>query len=355
VRVLILHNAILHNTADEKSAPHERDVLDQVREVEVALAALGCEITIGACTLDLDAVARLVEATAPDLVFNLVESLGGQDRLIPLVPALLEALGVPFTGCSARALFVTTDKVWAKEVLARAGLPTPETFAIFGVPETVRGRVAEAPANGYPAVIVKSLLEHGSLGLDADAVLAPGSDLDEALPRLAPRFGGACLAERYVAGREINVALLEGLEGFEGVAVLAPSEILFEGFAQGQPRIVGYRAKWDAASFEYHATPRRLGLPAPDAALDAELRRLSLRCWDELRLSGWARVDFRVDELGRPFVLEVNANPCLSADAGFRAALDHAAIPFPRAIAGLLEVARRRSPRPTATTPPAAS
>jgi D-alanine-D-alanine ligase len=125
--------------------------------------------------------------------------------------------------------------------------------------------------------------------------------------------------------------------------VLAPAEIIFEGYAENRLRIVGYRAKWDAASFEFNHTPRRFDFPPQEAPLLAELRSLALRCWQLFGLNGYARVDVRVDADGQPWILEINANPCLSPDAGFAAALDASGIPFTDAVARILADARRRT------------
>jgi D-alanine-D-alanine ligase len=101
---------------------------------------------------------------------------------------------------------------------------------------------------------------------------------------------------------------------------LPPAETLFRDYPPGKPRIVDYAAKWDAASFEYNNTLRRFEFPATDAALLARLRAVALACARLFDLHGYARVDVRVDAAGTPWVLEVNANPCLSPDAGFAAA-----------------------------------
>jgi D-alanine-D-alanine ligase len=90
-------------------------------------------------------------------------------------------------------------------------------------------------------------------------------------------------------------------------------------YPEHKPKFVGYRAKWDQSSFEYGSTPRRFDFPSQDAALLTDLRRQSLACWELFGLRGYARVDFRVDVEGKPWVLEVNTNPCLSPDAGFMA------------------------------------
>jgi D-alanine-D-alanine ligase len=107
---------------------------------------------------------------------------------------------------------------------------------------------------------------------------------------------------------------------------------------------VGYRAKWDPQSAEYQATPRRFDLPATDVPLLDEMRRLSRACWGLFGLRGYARIDFRLDAAGRPWILEVNVNPCLSPDAGFAAALEQAGIPYDEAVQRILTAATS-SPR----------
>jgi D-alanine-D-alanine ligase len=121
-----------------------------------------------------------------------------------------------------------------------------------------------------------------------------------------------------VDGREFNLSVLG--RGGAGAEVLPPAEIRFVDFPRGKPRMVGYKAKWDEGSRESCCTPRSFDFPAEDAPLLADLAAAATRCWNLFGLRGHARVDFRVDGAGVPWVLEVNANPCLSSDAGFAAA-----------------------------------
>lgn len=184
--------------------------------------------------------------------------------------------------------------------------------------------------------IVKSVWEHASVGLGDDSVLR-GVTAAEVAARLPEGF----FAERYVEGREFNVALLTGAQGPE---TLPPAEIVFEAYPEGKPRIVGYPAKWDAASFEYAHTVRRFADPAADGPLLAEMTRLARRCWEVFGLGGYARVDFRVDADGRPWILEVNANPCLAPDSGFAAMLAQAGIDYGAAMERIVsEVGGQRS------------
>jgi D-alanine-D-alanine ligase len=330
-------------------------VLVQVEAVAGALVELGHRVERLGCGLDLAALAGTLAARPPDVVFNLAEGLAGHDRLYAVVPSLLDALGVPYTGCPAGAVFLTTHKLLAKERLAANGLPTAAVGArwpppagspaarlvpgTFAVPGTIL-----VPGTFVPGTyIAKPVWEHGSLGMTDDAVM-PATSRDDLMAALRRQAGGgarAWFAERFVEGRELNLSLLDGPSGPE---VLPPAEIDFSHFPAGKPRIVGYAAKWAPGSFEYEHTPRRFDHPAADAPLLARLGALARACWELFELRGYARVDFRVDGRGEPWVLEVNSNPCLSPDAGFAAAVERAGIPYPRAIARIVAASLPAAP-----------
>lgn len=303
----------------------ERDVLAQVEAVESALRSLGCATTVVECDLDLSPLRRAIQNERPDFVFELVESLGGSDRLAPVVAAFLETLRIPTTGSSFAAWSASNDKLRAKRILRDAGLPTPDWW-------TVESFDSDAPAGTVG--IVKSTVEHASLGIDDRSVVVAGTSDLESTEFAADRF-----VEAFIDGREFNLSLLASDDG-QSVEVLPSAEIAFVGFPPGKPRIVGYAAKWDEDSFEYGATPRRFDFPAQDEPLLDELRSLALACWNAFGLGGYARVDFRVDETGRPWILEANANPCLAPDAGFAAALSQAGVPFEEAVWRIVGAAR---------------
>jgi len=315
---------LVHQYVPADAAADERDVLDQVDAIRTALADRGHTVTVLPCTIDLGNMQRKLELLKADCVFNLVETLDNSGRLIHLAPALWEVKGLPFTGSSADALYRTTHKLLSKERMCTAGLPVPAWVAAG---ETHHAQHATPKADW----IVKSVWEHASAGLGDSSILR-GVSAAEA----AGRIPAGCFAERFIDGREFNLAVLAGPNGPD---VLPPAEIVFTGFPAGKPRIVGYQAKWDESSFEYTHTVRRFADPAADGALLAELKRLALRCWEIFGLGGYARVDFRVDADGNPWILEVNSNPCLSPDGGFAAALAQAGIPYTDAITRIVEQA----------------
>lgn len=322
--------AVVHNLVAAQDAPDARDVLVQAETVAEALNRLGHDSRSIDCTLNLEAVRRQLVDSGTDLVFNLVEDLDGHGRLIHLFPFLLDAMGIPYTGAPAEAILLTSNKVMAKERMIGAGLPTPAWCGPWSFSRMVR-----PPRTLEGRWIVKSLWEHASVGLDAGSVVETDAApvLEAEMRKRCPALGGACFAEEFIDGREFNLSLLAGPAGPE---VLPPAEIVFEGYEAGMPRIVDYQAKWDEQSHAYDHTPRRFDFDAADAVLLDRLRELARCCWDAFGLAGYARVDFRVDGAGRPHILEINANPCLSPDAGFAAAVARAGLDIDRAVARIV-------------------
>jgi D-alanine-D-alanine ligase len=314
---------LIHDAHAAEGRIDSSDTLLEAQSIAEALGQLGYDTTTVPVGLDLAAVERAMLDVRPHAVVNLVESLAGRGQLLAAVPALLESLRVPFTGCSANALGVTTDKRLAKGLLARAGLPVPELFG--------------GGAGADVAWIVKAVHEHASLGLDDHSIVRGAKAVETLVEARSSEFGGRWFAERFVPGRELNAAMIAAPEG---PRVLPIAEIRFDDFPADKPAIVGYAAKWHVDSFEYRHTVRSFAVERPLAARVTELAR---ECWTLFALDGYARVDFRVDAAGRPWVLEVNANPCLSPDAGFAAALAEAQIPYVEAIAWLIADARRRA------------
>lgn len=342
--------AIAYNAVTDSCAPDEQDVLVQLRSVAAALGDLNHRAVEVPCTLDLADLKHRIEAIRPDVVFNLVESLGGSGRLIYLVPALLDAMAVPYTGSSAAAIQFTSHKTMAKERMLAAGLPTTAWIGPF--PEElprIENQTAAGlrPATGGTASnsgwIVKSLWEHASVGLDEASfqLCDTIAEARQAMHARAIALGGSCFAESYVDGREFNLSLLAAADG--PPQVLPPAEIRFEGFPEAKPKIIGYRAKWQADSYEYQHTPRRFDFSPQDKTLIERLRGLATDSWRVFGLRGYARVDFRVDAGGQPWILEINANPCLSPDAGFAAALAAAGTDYRAAIGRILNDDRKTS------------
>ena len=309
---------VLHGQVEEGAAADEQDVLVQVGCVSQALARLGYEPVPLVFSLNMDQTAAQLQNLQPAFVFNLVEGIAGRGSLIACAPLLLDALSLPYTGVQAEAMFLTSSKLTAKKILRAAGIATPD-FLTFDAP--LPSGQAET------RFIVKAVWEHASLGLDENAVFCPAEpgQVRQKILALQQHLGGPCFAEVFIEGREFNVSLLGSVAG---QTVLPPAEIIFVDYPRDKVRMVCYRAKWMADSFEYGHTCRSFAFPGEDEPLLTQLAELSARCWQLFGLRGYARVDFRVDEAGRPWVLEVNANPCISLDGGFVAAAAQAGLDY---------------------------
>jgi D-alanine-D-alanine ligase len=303
---------LLHQLVPAEAGPDELDTLAAAAAVAEALEAAGWRAERRAIGLDLAAVAAGLGENPPALVFNLVDSLPGVAFSGPAglaAAAMLEAVGVPFTGSGLAALALSGEKRAAKRVLRAAGVAVPP-----------------GPEDGWPGpFIVKHGREHASFGMGAHSVVE----------RLPDELPAGWFAEAFLPGREFNLSLIEEAGG---VRVLPVAELAYaEEWPGGMPRILDYDGKWRPDNPLFALTERRFGAVAPELA--ALLAGLALRAWGALGLAGYGRVDVRLDTAGVPHVLEVNANPALAPDAGFAAAAREAGIGYAALIGRIAEAA----------------
>jgi D-alanine-D-alanine ligase len=311
---------IVHGASADR--PDEQDTIVTASAIRASLHHLGYESEIIALDRGMTALPSLA-ARSPLLVFNLIESLDGDGALATLPLAAMDRLGLPYTGARLRAYASSTSKLSAKTRLLARSVPTPAYWPRGeGVPMDM-------------TVIVKSVDEHGSLGMDGGCIVRGDRAADEIAAREA-RFGGRFFAEQFIEGREFNVALMETSRG---VRILPIQEIDFSALPESRARIVDYDAKWDESCDAYHLTPRRFGVERAEPKLARELARIARLAWNAFRISGYARVDFRVARDDTPYVLEVNVNPCLAPDAGFVAAAAETGLSYDEVIAGILRAA----------------
>ncbi len=304
--------AVVYNEPD-KGSLDSMDILDELSTVTGGLDGLGLDYEVfpvaavpGFCAGLLSGL----EKFSPGLVFNLVEGVGGNYRLHPAMAALFEMAGYPHTGSPYDVLLATTDKTMAKGIMKAHGIKTPDWEIYKGGPFR--------PQVNTPC-IVKPSFEDASVGIDDSSLIIDADDLLEKAGSIYRKFHRRpVLIESFIPGREFNVSLLEKPDGVE---VFPLAEILFTNWPDKKPKIVNYNAKWVEDSFEYQNTPRTF---APAPAPFGEIRETALRCWDIFNLRGYARVDMRLDAEGTPYVIEVNANPCIAPWSGYLAAAKEA-------------------------------
>jgi D-alanine-D-alanine ligase len=337
LKILILHDSCLSGRGESPSVAERPDLEVPAAAMEEALRSRGHGVIVRPFDAEVARFADALDAIEPDVVLNLCEGVGGQAGFEVHVCALLELLGVPFTGSGPVTLALCLDKERAKAILAARELPTPR-HRVFGI----EGAIDDSGLR-YP-LIVKPIGEDASVGIEFDGVVADRCSLERRVAAVAGRFGGRALVEEFVDGRELNVAILPGAGGLD---VLPIAEIDFSAYRDGWPRILSYEAKWSVSSEAYRKSVPVCPAPlSPDVA--ARVREVALRSFEAMGCTGYARVDLRLDARSNPFVLEVNPNPDLSPDAGFARAARVAGLGYPdlllRVIEGALRTTRS-SPR----------
>lgn len=304
--------ALLFDGASALGKSADLSILETAEAIEQTLVSDGHEVVRIPAYIDGRWVERMRRGKF-DLVFNLCEGLDGVAALEPSVISALEVLGVPYTGSASWTTALCLRKPVVNAFLERMGLPIPR----FGVVH----RDAALPTVGFPA-ICKPAAEDASIGVEQRSVVRTMRALAARVEAMHERWDEV-LVQRYVEGREVNV-------GIVGNRTLPPAEVVFDDLPRGMWRIVSYRAKWETGSDEDLGSRPVCPADLPDT-LAAELARLALAAWRAVGGQGYGRVDFRVDRTGRPWILEVNANPDIGADAGLArmasaAGMDYAAL-----------------------------
>lgn len=288
---------ILYNLAKElkKGKPSDLDCEQEISIivpiVDELLTAKGHRIQTLETTFNLwEELKHRKERT--DLVLNLAEGFGGTNSNEPLVPAMLEALEIPFTGATSRNMQFTADKEKTKLVLASHGLPVPP-HQLFRTTQDILSKNMEFP------LIVKPVREEASIGIDLDNVVTSPKMLASKVQRIIGLYKQPALVEKFIEGREISVGLIGNLPNLHVYPTL---EFLFEEATSPLARIRSYEYKW-GGMFQ-PKVPANL----PEE-LDIRLKEYSKTAFRETDCTDYARVDYRVDKDGNPFLLEVNNNP----------------------------------------------
>lgn len=313
------------------------------RAIAAAAADAGHEIElVGLHGTEVFDVLRRIRDDAPDLVFNLCESMAGDPRNEPTFAGLLDLFQIPYTGADLLALASCLHKRRTKEILIGRGISTPP-YRFF----TTRAELDDPALDAldYPWFL-KLAHEDASVGITEENKVESAAALRARGHSMMVEFEQAVLAERYIAGREINVGMLGS---GDDLITLPLHEIDFAAMPADRPRIVSYAAKWEVDHVDYLGTKP---VPIRDAtpAFVAEVERVARGAWNALGLRDYGRVDLRVDERGTPWVIDVNPNCDISPDAGMARAAAVAGIAYPQLISRIAQLAWRRWQRTRAGT-----
>jgi D-alanine-D-alanine ligase len=311
---------ILYNKPGPDALPDELDVLDQVNFIEETLKKLDYDVSLMGITDDFFREIPQIIGKDYEFVFNLVESVGSKAEILYFIPALLNMHHLPYTGCSVEATFVTGSKVLARNIMKSNGIPVACGYYVSEADKLLKGK----------KYILKPVWEDGSLGITEESVFTFNGILPEIVIGKNDRHW---FIEDFIDGREFNVSVKAGPAGPE---MLPAAEMIFHGYSDDIPRIVSYKAKWVEGTFQYENSKRQF----PDdlsPKLTRNIREAVLGCWHAFGLKGYARVDMRVDDDENVYVLEVNANPCISPDSGFISAGVHAGYSYTDIIGDIIK------------------
>jgi D-alanine-D-alanine ligase len=310
-RHLIPPDAVAEGT-DVVSAPWrtEYDVISTLRGMGHEVQALGVHD-------DLGDIRRATAEWKPHIAFNLLEGFNDITIFDQNVVSHLELLKLPYTGCNPRGLLIARDKSLSKKLLAYHRIAVPE-FEVFRI-----GRPVRRPRRLTFPLIVKPLTQEASIGISQASVVESDDKLRERVAFIHESIGTAAIVERYIEGRELYV----GLIGNRVLQSLPVWELFFTNMPPEAKRIATDRVKW---SVKYQ---KKYGIesgPAKDLSDDAcaEVQHLCKRAYRALELSGYARIDLRLDDSGTVWMLEANPNPQIARGEDFAASAERTGIAY---------------------------
>ena len=313
---------------DTKTAPWrtEYDVLSTIRE-------LGHDVNVLGVKDDLGAIRHANDELKPHIAFNLLEAFHEVGTFDQNVVSYLELLRLPYTGCNPRGMFLARDKALSKKLLHYHRIPVPD-FTVVS-----RGRKPRLPKRlTYPA-IVKSLTQESSIGISQASVVADETHLRERVQFIHDSIKTDAIVERFIEGQELYCAML----GNQRLQVFPVWEMTFAKMPEGQHRIATERVKWNAKYQE------KFGIDTAEAkslddATRARVQHVARRTYRALEQSGYSRVDLRLANDGRVYVLEANPNPQIAKDEDFAASGAAAGLNYPALLQRILTTGLRWEP-----------
>jgi len=306
----------------------EYDVIETLRE-------MGHEVRVLGVNDDLAGIRPAAGFFEPHIVFNLMEAFAGITTFDQNVVSYLELLRLRYTGCNPRGLILARDKALSKKLLAYHRIPVPD-FTVVRY-----GRKPALHRKMHFPVIVKSLFFEASAGISQASVVENVEQLSKRVQFIHESLGTAAIVEQFIDGRELYVGLL----GNERLEVLPVWEMSFAQMPENRWRIATERVKW---STQYQ---KKNGIMTNAATLDetaaAHIQRIAKRAYRALDLNGYARIDLRMDDEGRAYVLEANPNPNLAYGEDFAESAEVSGVSYEKLLDRIITLGLRWEPERT--------
>ena len=317
LRVIVLchEDLVPPDSIDDLSAKEiapfktERDVISTLKKIGHEVFPVGVYNNLGV-------IGNALMEHKPHIAFNLLEEFHGYPLYDQHVVSYLELMKQPYTGCNPRGLTICRDKALSKMVLAYHHIHVP-AFNVF----QMNRKVQRSKRLKFP-LLVKSISEEGSVGIAQASIVNDDAKLAERVEFIHRQTKTHAIAEQYIAGREIYVSVI----GNQRLQTYTPWELVIEKLPEGAPNIATAKLKWDPAYQE------KVGVVTKAADLDKQMReklkRLSKRIYRTLFLSGYARLDYRVTDDGKFYLLEANPNPQIAVSEDFADSAKHSGLDY---------------------------
>jgi len=304
----------------------EYDVVSTLRKLGHDVKPLGVKS-------DLGVLRSAVEDWKPHIAFNLLEEFDGVAVYDQNVVSYLELLHMPYTGCNPRGLMLARDKVLSKKLFSFHRIPFPDFMVV------PQGRTVKRPAWLSFPLIVKSVTEEGSHGISQASIVQDDDKLKERVEFMHTHVGTGALVERYIEGREFYV----GVMGNGHVHVLPVWELMMDRLPEDARRIATERVKWNRTYQAKYGIRSEEARNLPDGKAE-KIQHLAKRVYRALGLSGYARIDVRMDAAGDVYVLEANPNPQIAHDEDFSDSAEKDGYPYTDLLQELLNIGLRWQP-----------
>ncbi|MBI2833408.1 MAG: D-alanine--D-alanine ligase [Acidobacteria bacterium] len=302
-------------------------------DVLTALRGMGHDVRPVPIADELKAIRAAIGDWKPHIAFNMLEAFDEIASFDQNIVSFLELSRMPYTGCNPRGLILARDKALSKMLMAYHRIPIPD-FGVFR-----RGRAIRRPARLQFPLIVKSLSQEASIGIAQASVVASDAKLSERVKFVHESVGTDAIAERYIEGRELYVGVMGNL----ALEVLPVWEMMFEKLPEEAWPIATERVKWSREYQTRHRIDTRAAADLPDRVAQ-QIQRVARRVYRTLELSGYARIDLRLDADGRVYVLEANPNPHIARDEDFAQSAKAAGVPYDALLQRIINLGLRWQP-----------
>lgn len=305
-------------------------------DVMIGLRELGHEVIAVGVRDDLLVVRKVVDDWKPHIAFNLLEEFSGVAIYDQNVVSYLELLGVCYTGCNPRGLMLARDKALTKKILHYHRIPIPEFITV------PVGRSVKRPKDLPFPLFVKSVTEEASLGISQASIVEDDGKLEERVAFIHKSIGTGALIERYIEGRELYVGVL----GNRRLQTFPVWELDLSQMPEETNRIATERVKWSRPYQDKYGIRSGEAEGLPEGAAE-KIRDMARQTYSILGLSGYGRIDFRLDPAGKVYVLEANPNPQVAKGEDFADSAARAGLQYPELLQRILDVGLRWHPRST--------